>query len=222
MNELKRNPALGEATTNCTQHLHTHAHAHINAHTHTHTHTPKHTKAHTHTRKRTRTHTHVHAHTQTNTHTRTHTTYRDGGSECPSVLLYPDRWAARRHKSHSHKSHSQPQGSRGLLATTQTQLAGTLTLAQTPHKAYTTLAGPRGMLEKVGAPDGVLSRIVLAGTRLGKHRWGVSSHPHTRAQDRVQRLAQGPGGPRQKSFSRQRTKGTKVAGQVLSAWNSLE
>ena len=47
---------------------------------------------------------------------------------------------------------------------TQTQLTGTLKLAQTSHKAYTTLAGPRGMLEKVDAPDGVLARSVLAGT----------------------------------------------------------
>ena len=56
------------------------------------------------------------------------------------------------------------------VAHNYTNTARRHTDAQTPHKAHTTLAGSRGMLEKVGAPDGVLARSVLAGTRLGKHR----------------------------------------------------
>ena len=136
MNELKRNPALGEATTYCTQH--THILTRPNTHMHT------------------RTHANVHAHTQTYTHT----TYREGGMECPTLSRQVSCQEAQIPLTAS-------RGSRGLLATTQTQLAGTMTLAQTPHKAYTTLAGPRGMLEKVDAPEEVLARSVLVQV----HNW---------------------------------------------------
>ena len=100
---------------------------------------------------------------RTQTHTHTLTICRGEGIEYPTLSRQVSCQEAQIPLPASRCSH-------GLLTTTQTQLAGTLTLAQTPHKAYTTLAGPRGMLEKVGAPDGVLARIVLAGTRLGKHR----------------------------------------------------